>query len=109
MGDGRLLNVVDVEATCWEAGPPPGQELAKPVGMAQALSITGLPPEGRHHRGDDDAWNIAALILHLASWYCSVCCWRSATGSFTGFSKAITAGAGWAGGERKPIARRSGC
>jgi hypothetical protein len=22
--------------------------------------------EGRHHRGDDDSWNIAALILLLA-------------------------------------------
>ncbi|WP_066952696.1 3'-5' exonuclease [Streptomyces lushanensis] len=35
-------------------------------GMAQALCIAGLPLEGRHHRGDDDAWNIAALILALS-------------------------------------------
>ncbi|MEU3608043.1 3'-5' exonuclease [Streptomyces sp. NPDC035033] len=35
-------------------------------GMAQALTHAGLPLEGRHHRGEDDAWNIAALILHLA-------------------------------------------
>lgn len=34
-------------------------------GMASALRIAGLPLEGRHHRGADDAWNIAALILHL--------------------------------------------
>jgi inhibitor of KinA sporulation pathway (predicted exonuclease) len=34
--------------------------------MAQALDIAGLPLEGRHHRGEDDAWNIAALVLHLA-------------------------------------------
>ncbi len=40
--------------------------LRRPVGMAQALRRVGLPLEGRHHRGDDDAWNIAALVLHLA-------------------------------------------
>lgn len=34
-------------------------------GMAAALRFAGLPLEGRHHRGDDDSWNIAALILHL--------------------------------------------
>ncbi|HET9382043.1 MAG TPA: 3'-5' exonuclease [Streptomyces sp.] len=34
-------------------------------GMAQALRIAGLPLEGRHHRGEDDAWNIAALVLGL--------------------------------------------
>lgn len=50
----RLLNVVDVEATCWEGRPPPG-----------ALHIAGLPLEGRTTRGADDAWNIAALILDL--------------------------------------------
>jgi inhibitor of KinA sporulation pathway (predicted exonuclease) len=40
--------------------------LPRPVGMAQALQIAELPLEGRHHRGDDDSWNIAALILLLA-------------------------------------------
>ena len=40
--------------------------LPRPVGMARALDLVGLPLEGRHHRGDDDAWNIAALVLHLA-------------------------------------------
>lgn len=39
--------------------------LRKRPGMAQALRIAGLPLEGRHHRGEDDAWNIAALILDL--------------------------------------------
>jgi inhibitor of KinA sporulation pathway (predicted exonuclease) len=39
--------------------------LRKRPGMAQALTLAGLPLEGRHHRGDDDSWNIAALILHL--------------------------------------------
>jgi inhibitor of KinA sporulation pathway (predicted exonuclease) len=36
-------------------------------GMAGALQSAGLPLEGRHHNGADDAWNIAALILHLAA------------------------------------------
>ena len=42
-------------------------DLRKRPGMAQALEIAGLPLEGRHHRGDDDSWNIAALVLHLRS------------------------------------------
>ncbi len=37
--------------------------LPRPVGMAQALKIAKLPLDGRHHRGDDDAWNIASLVL----------------------------------------------
>jgi inhibitor of KinA sporulation pathway (predicted exonuclease) len=41
--------------------------LRKRPGMAQALELAGLPLEGRHHRGDDDSWNIAALILHLVA------------------------------------------
>lgn len=35
-------------------------------GTAQALEVAGLPLEGRHHRGDDDAWNIAAPVLDRA-------------------------------------------
>ena len=34
-------------------------------GMAQALTHAGLQLMGTHHRGGDDAWNIAALITHL--------------------------------------------
>jgi inhibitor of KinA sporulation pathway (predicted exonuclease) len=41
--------------------------LRKRPGMAQALEIAGLPLEGRHHSGADDAWNIAALILDVAA------------------------------------------
>ncbi|MFJ9518828.1 exonuclease domain-containing protein [Kitasatospora sp. NPDC101801] len=41
--------------------------LRKRPGMAQALALAGLPLEGRHHRGEDDAWNIAALVLDLAA------------------------------------------
>ncbi|MFE3164129.1 exonuclease domain-containing protein [Streptomyces sp. NPDC059224] len=40
--------------------------LRKRPGMAEALRVAGLRLEGRHHRGEDDAWNIAALVLHLA-------------------------------------------
>ena len=39
--------------------------LRRQPGMAAALRIAGLALEGRHHRGEDDAWNIAALIVHL--------------------------------------------
>lgn len=34
----------------------------KQVGMATALQIAGLTPEGRHHRALDDALNIARLL-----------------------------------------------
>lgn len=40
--------------------------LRKRPGMARALAVAGLPLEGRHHRGEDDAWNIAALVLDVA-------------------------------------------
>ena len=39
--------------------------LTRGPGMACALTLAGLELEGRHHRGDDDAWNIAALVLRL--------------------------------------------
>jgi inhibitor of KinA sporulation pathway (predicted exonuclease) len=32
------------------------------VGMDEALRLWGLSLEGTHHRADDDAWNIAALL-----------------------------------------------
>jgi inhibitor of KinA sporulation pathway (predicted exonuclease) len=40
-------------------------QLRKRQGMASALRIAGLPLEGRHHCGADDAWNIGALVLGL--------------------------------------------
>jgi inhibitor of KinA sporulation pathway (predicted exonuclease) len=40
--------------------------LRRRLGMAQALTHAGLPLEGRHHRGEDDAWNIAGLLVELA-------------------------------------------
>jgi inhibitor of KinA sporulation pathway (predicted exonuclease) len=35
------------------------------IGMARALAMLGMELEGRHHRGEDDAWNIALLLSHL--------------------------------------------
>ncbi|MFC4373781.1 exonuclease domain-containing protein [Nocardia halotolerans] len=37
--------------------------LRKRPGMAGALRIAELPLAGRHHRGEDDAWNIGALVV----------------------------------------------
>ncbi|WP_216327476.1 3'-5' exonuclease [Deinococcus aestuarii] len=37
----------------------------KRAGMVRALRHAGLPLEGIHHRGADDAWNIAALIARM--------------------------------------------
>ena len=36
--------------------------LPQEVELREALAIAGLPLEGHHHRGVDDAWNIAALL-----------------------------------------------
>lgn len=36
--------------------------LPQEVGMAEALQLIGLPLQGRHHNGADDAWNIAAIL-----------------------------------------------
>lgn len=57
---GRFLNVIDVEATCWNGPPPPGQ-------TSEILNHAGLPLECRHHSGADDAWNIGALVLRMGS------------------------------------------
>ncbi len=35
------------------------------MGMARALEHLELPLEGRHHRGGDDAWNIAAILARM--------------------------------------------
>jgi inhibitor of KinA sporulation pathway (predicted exonuclease) len=40
-------------------------QLPREVGMDAALARLGLPLEGTHHRGGDDAWNIAAILGHL--------------------------------------------
>lgn len=39
--------------------------LPQEVGMDKALELLNLPLEGTHHRGGDDAWNIAAILSRL--------------------------------------------
>ncbi len=39
--------------------------LEREVGMAAALEVAGLALDGTHHRGADDAYNIACLLRHL--------------------------------------------
>ena len=50
----RHINIKTLFAVCYG--------LSHEVGMARALDVAGLTLEGTHHRGDDDAWNIAALV-----------------------------------------------
>jgi inhibitor of KinA sporulation pathway (predicted exonuclease) len=35
------------------------------VGMSEAVGLLGVSLEGTHHRGDDDAWNIAGILAAL--------------------------------------------
>ncbi|MFF3570395.1 3'-5' exonuclease [Nocardia jiangxiensis] len=42
------------------------RDTSKRFGMDAALQVAGLPLEGTHHRGGDDAWNIAALIVDMS-------------------------------------------
>jgi inhibitor of KinA sporulation pathway (predicted exonuclease) len=35
------------------------------LGLPQTMALFGLPFEGTHHRGHDDAWNIAALLWEI--------------------------------------------
>ena len=37
----------------------------KPCGMKRALSLIGIPLEGKHHRGIDDARNISQIFVWL--------------------------------------------
>ncbi|WP_437617452.1 exonuclease domain-containing protein [Sorangium sp. So ce1151] len=39
--------------------------LSREIGMAEALERVGLQLAGTHHRGGDDAYNIAGLLAHL--------------------------------------------
>ncbi|MBE0695382.1 MAG: exonuclease domain-containing protein [Anaerolineaceae bacterium] len=51
------LNVKNLLAICLN--------LPHEIGLDSALSLLGLPLEGTHHRGHDDAWNIAAILAIL--------------------------------------------
>jgi len=42
-----------------------GLNLPHEVSLDRGLALLGLPLEGTHHRGDDDAWNIAAILAVL--------------------------------------------
>jgi inhibitor of KinA sporulation pathway (predicted exonuclease) len=53
----RHLNVKSLLAVVYAL---PGE-----VGMAQALELLNLPLEGTHHRGGDDAWDIARILSKL--------------------------------------------
>jgi len=39
--------------------------LKKELPLDKALAMLGFPLEGTHHRGDDDAWNIARILAHI--------------------------------------------
>ncbi|EYF07662.1 3'-5' exonuclease [Chondromyces apiculatus] len=39
--------------------------LPREVGLDEALRLLGLPLEGTHHRGHDDAWNIARVLAEI--------------------------------------------
>ncbi len=41
------------------------RRLDREVGMDAALRMLDLPLEGTHHRGGDDAWNIAAILARV--------------------------------------------
>jgi inhibitor of KinA sporulation pathway (predicted exonuclease) len=51
------LNVKNLLAVCLN--------LPREIGLDSALDLLGLPLEGTHHRGHDDAWNIAAILAIL--------------------------------------------
>ncbi|MCP4395816.1 MAG: DNA polymerase III, partial [bacterium] len=39
--------------------------LKREVGLDTACGMLGRPLEGTHHRGHDDAWNIAGILCAL--------------------------------------------
>jgi inhibitor of KinA sporulation pathway (predicted exonuclease) len=42
-----------------------GRALPAEIGLPQAMALLGLKLEGTHHRGHDDAWNIAAILAEM--------------------------------------------
>ncbi len=43
------------------------KHLPRELGLDSALEREGIPLEGRHHRGHDDAWNIAKIAQRMFS------------------------------------------
>ena len=41
------------------------QNLERELPLDEAMAWLGFPLEGHHHRGEDDAWNIARILGHL--------------------------------------------
>jgi inhibitor of KinA sporulation pathway (predicted exonuclease) len=39
--------------------------MSREVGLDKAMNLLGWPLEGTHHRGGDDAWNIARILGHI--------------------------------------------
>jgi inhibitor of KinA sporulation pathway (predicted exonuclease) len=39
--------------------------LKREVGLDKGLELLNIPLEGTHHRGVDDAWNIAGILAEL--------------------------------------------
>lgn len=52
--------------------------LPREIGLKRALKLMGLPLEGTHHRGHDDAWNVAALLATMMQQ------WRTGTSQHNG-------------------------
>ena len=53
----RHLNIKTLVALCYT--------LPSEIDLETALHTMRLPLEGTHHRGDDDAWNSAAILAEL--------------------------------------------
>jgi inhibitor of KinA sporulation pathway (predicted exonuclease) len=41
------------------------QNLKREAPLDEAMDLLGFPLEGHHHRGEDDAWNIARILGHI--------------------------------------------
>ena len=41
------------------------QGLDRELPLDEAMDFLGFPLEGHHHRGEDDAWNIARILGHI--------------------------------------------
>ena len=39
--------------------------LKQETGLSKALDLLGVPLEGTHHRGVDDAWNVASILSRI--------------------------------------------